>query len=87
MGADAHHYEVWRAFGAPYFAPPAGGVRIADNIAPAALMSYIAPDAQAAQPGTAAFYLLRAVDASVRPSPAYNRVSVMAFGLQPGVAQ
>ena len=87
VGSDAHHYEVWRAFGAAYFTPDAGGERIAAAVSPAAQMSFTDTGAQAAQPGTQVFYLVRAVDAAGRPSPTYNRVGAVTFGLRGGEAR
>jgi len=87
VGSDAHHYEVWWAIGAPYFTPEAGGERVGGDVAPAPEMSVSDDDALAGQPGAMVFYLVRAVDAAGRPSPAYNRVGFVTFGLQPGTTQ
>ena len=87
VGPDAQHYEVWRAFDAPYFTPEAGGVRIKDDIAPASTMTYTDPDAQAATPGTAVFYLVLGVNSAGQPSTGYNRAGAMVFGLQAGLTK
>jgi len=83
VGDDVDHYEVWRAFGSPYFTPEAGGACLDDNVYPGGT-AFTDPNSGLGTPGSSAFYLVRGVDANGRPSPTYNRVGVFNFGIQAG---
>jgi len=84
VGDDVVHYEVWRAFGNPYFTPEAGGTRLDGDIDPAGGTTFTDSGCPLDDPDTYVFYLVRGVDANGRPSPTYNRVGVFNFGLQAG---
>jgi hypothetical protein len=83
VGADVHHYEVWRAFGSPYFTPGAGGVCLDEDVNPGGT-TFSDPNSGLGTPGTGAFYLVRGVDVNGRPSPTYNRMGIFNFGIQAG---
>ena len=83
VGSDAQHYEVWRADNAPFFTPPAGGVRIAHDLPPGSL-GWTDTNGGLGNVGVNSFYVVLAVDAGGRASPASNRVGEFDFGLRPG---
>ena len=83
IGDDVDHYEVWRAFGNPYFTPETGGTCIGDNVNSGGT-TFPDPNSGLGMPGTSAFYLVCGVDANGRPSPTYNRVGIFNFGIQAG---
>jgi hypothetical protein len=83
VGSDAQHYEVWRGEDTPYFTPPAGGTRIADDLPPGGL-NWTDSAGGLGNAATNSFYVVLAVDAGGRASPVSNRVGEFDFGLQPG---
>ncbi len=84
VGADAHHYELWRAGNQPYFAPDGQGEKIAPYLYPFNGVQYHDSGGGLGNPDINSFYLLRTIDANGRPSPFSNRVAEFDFRLRTG---